>query len=84
MNDLISKIRKIIFDQYKCIFNGKLEVLKNSSGYSLIIGIPSNDKPSTINIDGSEEDFIKYLTEELKINKRYISDFRKVELNNYD
>jgi len=59
-------------------------VLKNSSGYSLIIGIPSNDKPSTINVDGTEEDFIKFITEDFKINKRYISDFRKVELNNYD
>lgn len=81
---IIIKIRKIIFDTYKCLFRGKLKVIKTQSGYSLIIGIPSNDKPSTITIDGTLDDFYKYITQEFKDNKRYVADFKRVDLITYD
>lgn len=84
MNDAVNKIRKLIFNLYKCVFRGRLEIVKNSSGYSLILGIPSNDKPTTINIDGTLEDFYKGIEQEFKINKKYVADFKRVDLITYD
>lgn len=80
MNDLTKEVRKIIWDLYKCFFKGRLEVRKTSSGYQLIIGIPSNSRPSFLDVQGSEEDFLKFLRKDFKENKKIWIDYKQVNL----
>lgn len=80
METLTKEIRKIIWDLYKVIFRGKLEVYKTDSGYILVIGIPSNDRPSFIDVQGTEEEFLKYVQKDFKSNKRIWIDFKQVNL----
>lgn len=77
---LTKEIRKIIWNLYKALFKGKLEVHKTDSGYTLVIGIPSNDRPSFIDVQGTKEDFLKYIQKDFKYNKRIWIDFKQVNL----
>ena len=77
---LTKEIRKIIWNLYKALFKGKLEVHKMDSGYTLVIGIPSNDRPSFIDVQGTKEDFLKYIQKDFKDNKRIWIDFKQVNL----
>lgn len=77
---LTKEIRKIIWNLYKCVFRGKLEVHKTNSGYTLVIGIPSNDRPSFIDVQGTKEEFLKYIQKDFKDNKRIWIDFKQVNL----
>lgn len=77
---LTKEIRKIIWNLYKALFKGKLEVRKTDSGYTLVIGIPSNDRPSFIDVQGTKEDFLKYIQKDFKDNKRIWIDFKQVNL----
>lgn len=77
---LTKEIRKIIWNLYKVFFKGKLEVHKTDSGYTLVLGIPSNDRPSFIDVQGTKEDFLKYIQKDFKDNKRIWIDFKQVNL----
>lgn len=70
MTILTKKIKLIIFKLYKAIFKGKLEVHHKDGIYTLIIGIPSNMRPSSYNFEGTEEQFLKFIEEEFKCNNK--------------
>ena len=67
---LIKKIRLILFKLYRALFKGKLEVHYKDGIYTLIIGIPSNMRPSSYNFEGTEEQFLKFIEEEFKYNNK--------------
>lgn len=70
MTILTKKIKLIIFKLYTAIFKGKLEVHHKDGIYTLIIGIPSNMRPSSYNFEGTEEQFLKFIEEEFKCNNK--------------
>lgn len=84
MEDLTKEVRKIIWNLYKCLFKGRLEVHETSSGYQLVIGIPSNSRPSFIDVQGTKEDFLKFLTKDFTENKKIWIDYKQVNLTKDD
>lgn len=70
MKALTEEIRKIIFKLYKAYFKGKLEVKYDDGIYNLIIGIPSNMRPSSYSFEGTKEQFLKFIEEEFKYNNK--------------
>ena len=70
MTILIKKIKLIIFKLYHAFFKGKLEVHYKNGIYTLIIGIPSNMRPSSYNFEGTEDQFLKFIEEEFKYNNK--------------
>lgn len=79
-NDLEDKVRQLIYDEYGTVFKGRLEVEPTESGYLLTLGVPSNSRPSFIDIQGTEKQFFDILKKELKENKRLWIDYRQVNL----
>ena len=70
MTILTKKIKLIIFKLYHAFFKGKLEVHYKDGIYTLIIGIPSNMRPSSYNFEGTEDQFLKFIEEEFKYNNK--------------
>lgn len=70
MTILTKKIKLIIFKLYHAFFKGKLEVHHKDGIYTLIIGIPSNMRPSSYNFEGTEDQFLKFIEEEFKYNNK--------------
>ena len=70
MTILTKKIKLIIFKLYHAFFKGKLEVHHKDGIYTLIIGIPSNMRPSSYSFEGTEEQFLKFIEEEYKYNNK--------------
>ena len=70
MTVLTKKIKLIIFKLYHAFFKGKLEVHHKDGIYTLIIGIPSNMRPSSYNFEGTEDQFLKFIEEEFKYNNK--------------
>ena len=70
MTILTKKIKLIIFKLYHAFFKGKLEVHNKDGIYTLIIGIPSNMRPSSYNFEGTEDQFLKFIEEEFKYNNK--------------
>lgn len=70
MTILTKKIKLIIFKLYHAFFKGKLEVHYKNGIYTLIIGIPSNMRPSSYNFEGTEDQFLKFIEEEFKYNNK--------------
>ena len=67
MNHLEQSILDIIEKRYKCKYTGGIKVTKLLSGYKLILDLGNPDK-RVIQISAdieSEEDFLKYIEQEL-------------------
>lgn len=80
---IICEIYDLIKQLYGSEFTGKVEVHKTPTGYLLILGFPSNDYYHyTFSVDGTEEQFLALVKEELKINKYQFTTFRHLELEN--
>lgn len=77
--ELEQKILDYIREKYKVYYTGLLEVVKNDSEYSLIIGIPSYMIPTTISGTFlSDELFLNYVYEELRTRNYMRLDIYKV------
>lgn len=77
---MISDVRELICKTYDCLFDGRLEVHKTTTGYYVLFGMPSNEVYSTIEIQGNWDQFLKGLKKEL-LNSRYdYNNYLKAEL----
>ena len=65
--ELEQAIRDYIKSFYKAEYVGLLEVNELNPGFSLVIGLPSYQMPTTISSDQeSPEDFLEYIKSELR------------------
>lgn len=71
---------------YKKKYVGSLEITKEGNVYSCIIGLPSPNMPTHISIQAeSDEDFLKYIKEELRTRnlvRTYFYSVRRSEIEN--
>lgn len=72
LTELEEKILDYMKTLYKAKYKGRLEVHKNNTEYTVIIGVPSYVTPTYISIDTDNEDtFLEYIYSELK-NRNYV------------
>lgn len=73
--DIEQAIRDIIRDLYCAEYNGRLNVKKWSQGYTLTLGLNCADKPLYIMGEGTPEDFLKLIREELRAKRLHCTDY---------
>lgn len=77
--DLIQKILDYLKNLYKAKYKGFIDVNQNTQEYIFTIGIPSYMSPTHISGEfESDEEFLKFIYEELRIRNYMRIDYYKV------
>lgn len=70
--ELEKKIHDFIANVYKAKYIGRLEVSNQNGMYTLLLGVPSPDFPTTITLQtDNPQEFLDYIEDELK-NRDYM------------
>lgn len=65
--DLEQRIHDFFHKEYEASYNGRMEITQEGSIYSFLLGVPSYMAPTHISMETeSDEDFMKFLEQELK------------------
>lgn len=68
--ELEQVIREYILDMYDKEYSGKLQIEKlNPIGYHVVFGLSTPEKPLVIYAELPDEQFLKFLKEELRIKR---------------